>query len=171
VGAVGAGAEFREPESLSVEHELEAFDCGEPTLNDWLKKRALYNHTQGASRTYVACIGRRAIGYYCLATGGVTHSEATGKVKRNMPNPIPVIILGRLAVDLAWQGKQMGGGLLKDAALRSVRAAEIIGVRALIIHALSDDAKRFYERYGFIPSPGNPMMLMATITDLAVYFK
>lgn len=171
MGSVGGGAAFGAPEPITAEHELDTFDCGaEPSLNDWLKKRALNNHATGASRTYVICVGKRVIGYYCLASGGVLASEAPGRIKRNMPDPIPVVILGRLAVDQARQGHQLGAALLKDAAQRSIQAARSIGIRAMLIHAISDNAKRFYEKYGFIAGPANPMMLMAAITDLAASF-
>ena len=122
------------------------------------------NTASGASRTFVVCAGTRVVGYYCLATGGVLSSEVPGRIKRNMPDPIPVVILGRLAVDRAWQGKQLGAALLKDAALRTLRVAESIGIRAMLVHAISENAKRFYLKYDFVPSPQRPMMLLVNIT-------
>lgn len=172
MGAVGREAVFAAPVPISAEHELGLFDCGaEPSLNDWLQKRALPNQSSGASRTYVVCVGKRVVGYYCLASGAVLGTAATGRVKRNMPDPIPVVVLGRLAVDREWQGHQLGAALLRDAVLRTLRAAESIGVRAMLIHAISDGAKRFYEKHGFVASPLQPMTLMATLPDLAAVFE
>lgn len=105
--------------------------------------------------------------YYCLASGAVPASAAPGKIRRNIPDPIPVVILGRLAVDRRWQGQKLGGAMLRDAAVRSLQVAESVGIRAMLIHALSDEAKRFYEKYGFVESPSDSMMLMATMGDLA----
>ena len=171
MGAVIGQAAFGTPVPIIAEHDLEPFDCGaEPTLNHWLKKRALTNNVSGASRTYVLCVGARVVGYYCLATGGVISFDAPGRIKRNMPDPIPVVIIGRLAVDKAWQGRQLGASLLRDAALRTLKAAEYIGIRAMLVHAISENAKRFYEKYDFVPSPQRPVMLMANIVDLDRYF-
>ena len=149
----GGMNEISPPEKLSVAHDLSAFDCGEPVLNDWLRRRALQNEASGASRTYVVCASRRVLGYYTLAVGAVTHAEAPGRIRRNMPDPAPVMVLGRLAVDKSAQGRHIGGGLLRDAVLRTVQAAEIAGLRAILVHAISGEAKRFYESYGFVASP------------------
>ena len=153
------------PQRLTSEHDLSAFDCGNLHLNDWLKKRALPNEESGASRTYVVCSSRNVVGYYALATGGVALATATGRVRRNMPDPIPVMILGRLAVDREWQGRSIGKGLLRDAILRTLQASQIGGIRAILVHAISEEAKRFYERYGFASSPLDPMTLMVTVAD------
>jgi GNAT superfamily N-acetyltransferase len=153
------------PEKLTPKHNIASFDSGVPPLDDWLKRRALSNQDSGASRTYVACAGGRVVGYYALANGAVAHSEATGKVRRNMPEPIPVMVLGRLAIDKAYQGRRLGAALLRDAVLRTLQAAEIAGIRAILVHAISEDAKKFYERCGFSPSPVDPMTLMITIAD------
>ena len=147
------------------EHDISSFDSGVPQLDDWLKRRALANEKSGASRTYVVCAGGRVVGYYALANGAVAHSEVTGKVRRNMPEPIPVMVLGRLAVDQTYQGRRLGASLLRDAILRTLQAADIAGIRAILVHALSEDAKKFYERCGFSPSPADPMTLMITIAD------
>ena len=151
------------PQPLGADHDLDAFDSGTPPLDHWLKKRAQPNETDGASRTYVVCVGRRVIGYYALAAGSLIHDQATGAVRRNMPDPVPVALLGRLAVDRAWQGKGLGRDLMRDAILRVLGAADLIGMRAILVHAISDEAKRFYERCGFSPSPVDPMTLMITI--------
>lgn len=156
---------LRPPEKLSQEHDLVEFDCGEPSLNRWLTRRALPNEAGGASRTYVVCVGRRVIGYYTLAVGAVAASEAPGRVRRNMPDPIPVMVLGRLAVDKAYQRQGIGEGLLRDAVLRTVQAADIAGIRAILVHAISGEARRFHERHGFIASPCDPLTVMLTVSE------
>jgi predicted N-acetyltransferase YhbS len=153
------------PEPLAPDHELEAFDSGVAILDDWLKRRARRNETEGASRTFVLCPGRRVIGYYSLAAGSILHTVATGKVRRNMPDPAPVLLLARLAVDQSWHGKGLGADLLSNAILRALGAADSIGVRAILVHAISDQAKAFYERHGFRSSPIEPMTLMVTIDE------
>jgi GNAT superfamily N-acetyltransferase len=164
VGAVKLG-EIGAPEKLSPEHDLSAFDCGEMVLDEWLRRRASQNEAAGASRTYVVCAGKRVVGYYSLAVGAAAHEQVPGRIKRNMPDPVPVMILGRLAVDKVFQGRGTGTGLLKDAVLRTMQAAEIAGIRALLVHAISDAAKRFYEVYGFIVSPIDPMTVMITLAE------
>jgi len=153
------------PERLLPQHDLASFDSGEIALDDWLRRRAAPNDASGASRTYVVCHGKRVAGFYSLAVGAATHQQLPGRVKRNMPDPVPVMILGRLAVDKAFQGQGIGTGLLKDAVLRSLQAARIAGIRAMLVHAISEDAKRFYERYGFIASPVDPMTVMITLAE------
>jgi GNAT superfamily N-acetyltransferase len=159
--------ELSAPEKLTLAHDLSQFQCGEPELDDWLKRKSLHNEASGASRTYVICVGRQVVGYYALAAGAVAHRDAPGRVKRNMPNPIPVIVIGRLAIDLKFQGQGIGSALLKDAVLRTVQAAEIAGIRAILVHAISDGAKRFYEKLGFMASPTNPMTLTITVPAVA----
>jgi GNAT superfamily N-acetyltransferase len=158
-------AEIGAPERLSPEHDLAAFDSGVRVLDEWLRRRALQNEASGASRTYVVCVGKQVAGYYSLAVGAATHEEVPGRVKRNMPDPVPLMILGRLVVDLAFQGKGIGTGLLKDAVLRTMQAAEIAGIPGLLVHAISNEAKRFYEAYGFITSPIDPMMVVITLVE------
>jgi len=149
------------PQPLAPIHDCSGFDCGEPTLNEWLKRRALANQITGASRTFVL-VGElnRVLGYYALAVGAVAHIDATGAVRRNMPDPVPVMVLGRLAVDLSCQGKKLGVALLKDAVLRTVAVSENAGMRALLVHALNESARQFYIQYGFSASPVNPLTLM-----------
>lgn len=159
-------AALRAPEKLATTHELEPFECGVPSLDDWFKRRAWRNEREGASRTYVLCAGNRVVGYYCLAAGSLASAHAPGKVRRNMPDPIPVMVLGRLAIDRAWKGRGLGRGLLRDATLRVLSAADVAGVRAILVHALSDDAKRFYESCGFVESPTDPMTLVVTLKDV-----
>ncbi|WP_312156850.1 GNAT family N-acetyltransferase [Lelliottia nimipressuralis] len=140
-----------EPEPLNTEHQLAEFCCGEVVLDQWLKQRSFRNHVQGAARTFVVCRkgSRQVAGFYSLATGSVSHSEATGNLRRNMPDPIPVVILARLAVDASFHGQGLGADLLHDAVLRCYRVAENIGVRAIVVHALTDAAKAFYQHHGF----------------------
>ena len=153
------------PEPLSPARNCEVFDCGEAVLNDWLKRRALKNEDSGASRTFVVCQDNNVVGYYGLATGSVMHKDAPSKIKRNMPEPVPVMVLGRLAVDKDAQSMGIGRGLLKDAILRTITVAKQAGIKALLVHALSDEARKFYLQCGFIESPLDPMLLMITLTD------
>ena len=159
------------PEHLKQEHQVPAFNSGVPALDDWLRKRALANEESGASRTYVVTAGGRVVGYYALANGAVAAQAATGRMRRNMPDPIPVMVLGRLAVDKAYQKRGLGIALLRDAVLRTLQAADIGGIRAILLHATSDDAKRFYERCGFSESPVDPMTLMVGIADVQRILK
>jgi GNAT superfamily N-acetyltransferase len=147
------------PIPITEAHALEAFDSGEPALDDWLKRRALRNNRSGASRTYVVCEGRTVIGYYCLSAGGVGHAEAPKALRRNMPDPIPVLVIGRLAIHKDHHNRGLGSALLRDAALRALEASRIAGVAALLVHALSEPAKRFYLSRGFAESPVQPMTL------------
>ena len=159
------GERVTAPEPLTGAHNLSAFGSGEAVLDDWLRRRALSNEGSGASRTYVVCAGGQVVGYYALATGAVALEGAIGRVRRNMPDPIPVMILARLAVDHGYHGQGIGRGLLKDAVLRTAQAARIGGIRAILVHAISDEAKRFYERHGFRESPIDPMMLMLRVSE------
>jgi len=149
------------PEPLSSGHRIDAFDCGEPVLDEWLRKRALGNQASGASRTFVvADASGRVMGYYALAAGAVAHETATSAVRRNMPGPIPVLVLGRLAVDRQAQGMKLGAALLQDAVKRAIGVSADAGIRALLVHALSERAKQFYLHYGFQASSLHPMTLM-----------
>ena len=152
---------FTAPESLTPAHGLDSFLCGEASLDDWLRRRALANQMSGASRTFVVCDEQRQVmGYYALAASAVSQTAATGHVRRGMPDPIPVLILGRLAVHSRAQGIQLGASLLRDAVSRASAVAEHAGVRALLVHALNDNAKAFYLRHGFQVSPTHDMTLM-----------
>jgi GNAT superfamily N-acetyltransferase len=162
--AAGTGV-LAAPEPLAPHHDLDAFESGVATLDEWLKRRARRNESDGASRTFVLCTGQRVVGYYSLAAGSVLHAAATGKVRRNMPDPVPALLLSRLAVDRAWHGKGLGADLLSDAVSRAIGAAETIGVRAILVHAISTGAKAFYEKHGFRTSPIEPMTLMVTIDE------
>lgn len=164
---IGGADEIGAPEHLSPQHNLDAFSSGNPALDDWLRRRALANEQAGASRTYVIRAGGRVVGYYALAAGALAHVAAPGRVRRNMPDPVPVMVLGRLAVDRAYHGRGLGVGLLRDAILRTLQAADVAGIRAIPVHAISDDARRFYERHGFVASSIDPMTLMITVADAA----
>jgi GNAT superfamily N-acetyltransferase len=155
------------PMPLTENHVTDGFSCGVDSLDDWLKRRSLKNQIQGASRTFVVCDEARVVAYYALASGAVTTTQATGKLRRNMPDPIPVVILGRLAVDRSLHGKGFGRGLVRDASMRVMQAADAIGIRGMTVHALTDDAKAFYEKVGFDPSPLDDHLLMITLADLA----
>lgn len=159
------------PEPINKNHQLNDFDSGERVLDDWLKQRALDNDHQGASRTFVVHDERKVVAYYCLASGSVEAQAAPGNIRRDMPNPIPVMILGRLAADRQWQKSGIGKGLLKDAVLRTFKVSQEVGIRALLIHAISESAKHFYKRYGFIESPIAQMTLMLSIQDIKVFFR
>ena len=156
------------PEPLSAEHLLDGFDCGHTSLNEWLKKRATRaTRVGGSARTYVVSNAeRRVIGYYALSTGSLNREDSPGKVSRNMPDPVPVVLLGRLAVDRAFTSQGIGAGLLKDAFLRVAQAASQIGVRALLVHAIDEDARGFYLKHGFYDSPTNEMTLMLTVAEI-----
>ena len=142
------------PVPLAAGRDTSGFTCRHESLSVWLHKRALANSASGASRTYVVCDDQnRVVGYYALAAGSIASEAAPGRLRRNMPDPLPVIVLGRLAVHSDWSGRGIGSGLLKDAVLRSIQAAELIGVRALLCHAIDDEANAFYLKYGFVESP------------------
>ncbi|HEY1933109.1 MAG TPA: GNAT family N-acetyltransferase [Acetobacteraceae bacterium] len=153
------------PRPLAPEHELDRFESGVGPLDDWLKRHARRNEAEGGSRSFVVCAGRRVVGYYSLAAGSLLPGAATGRVRRNMPNPVPVVLLGRLAIDRGWHGKGLGGDLLRDAVLRVLSAGGSIGVRAILVHAISPEAKSFYERHGFTASPIEPLTLMITLAE------
>lgn len=135
-------------------------------LDTWLTQRALRNQASGASRTFVVCDARRVVAYYALASSAVASDLATGRLRRNMPDPIPVVVLARLAVDRSYQGLGLGRALMQDAGRRVLNAADAIGIRGLLVHALDETAKEFYERLGFDSSPLDPMTLMITLPDL-----
>jgi GNAT superfamily N-acetyltransferase len=154
------------PTPLKEQHDVENFHSGIESLDTWLKCRALKNQATGASRTFVVCENECVVAYYALASSAVAVDAVPGRFRRNMPDPIPVVVLGRLAVDTHFQGKGFGRALVRDAALRVIQAADVIGIRGVIVHAISAEAKAFYEQLGFEPSPIDPMMLMATLDDL-----
>ena len=157
----GLSLPLNPPEPLTAAHRLDDFECGEAELDDWLKHRAMANQASGASRTFVVTDqDGRVCAYYAMAAGAVSHQLATTRVRRNMPDPVPVMVLARLAIGRGMQGQRLGAALLQDAVNRAVAVAQNAGVRALLVHALHERAKQFYEHYGFQPSPLHPMTLM-----------
>ncbi|CUA98931.1 GNAT family N-acetyltransferase [Pannonibacter indicus] len=159
---------FSAVQKLDASHEVDAFDCGKEPLDRFLQRHALVNQKAGSAQTYVVCRGeQRVVGYYSLAVGAVEHADAPGRVGKGLArHPIPVMLLARLAIDRAEQGKGLGKALLKDALLRTAQAAEIAGIRALLVHAKDDEARAWYEQFDFEPSPTDPYHLFLLMKDL-----
>lgn len=155
-------------EKLSRQHAVETFDCGDDALNRYLRRFALPNQTAQAGQTYVALSDDAVIGYFTLVVGSVSHDDAEGRLRKGLArHPIPVMILARLAVARDWQGRGVGAGLLRDAVLRTFAAAEIAGIRALVVHAKTERAREFYLQHGFVPSPTDALHVYALLKDLA----
>ena len=163
---MGQGVTPSPPEPLTAHHIVTEFDSGILSLDEWLKRRALANQASGASRTFVTCEGVKVAGYYALASGAVNVVAVPGRFRRNMPDPILIALLARLAVDRSFQGQGVGRGLFRDAAKRVIHAADTIGIRGILVHAISDEAKAFYLALGFEPSHLEPMTLMVALADL-----
>jgi len=146
---------FRSPRALSATDDCSTFDCGADSLDNWLRLRALKNETTGASRTFVSVDSDSGgvAGYYCLSASSLCLEEAPGAVRRNMPAPVPVILIGRLAVDRRWKGRGLGASLLQHAMLKGIEASRIVGARAFIVDAIDDAAEAFYRRFGFTLMP------------------
>jgi GNAT superfamily N-acetyltransferase len=156
---------YSTPRPIRGDDDVTAFDCGETSLNRYLRTRALANDATGASRCFVTCRDGRVVGFYALASAAVRRNSAPGRVRQNMPDPIPVILLSRLAVDSEDQGSGLGKHLLRDAITRVVQAAEVIGIRAMLVHALHDQARSFYRHFDFEPSTTDRMHLLLLIQD------
>ena len=154
------------PEPLASDHAVGGFDSGVVSLDDWLRRRALDNQASGASRTFVVRDEGHVVAYYALAASAVAPNAVPGRFKRNMPDPIPVVVLARLAITRSHQGQGLGRALFQDAARRAIHASEAIGIRGMLVHAISEEAKTFYLRLGLVVSPIEPMTLMTTIMDL-----
>ena len=154
------------PAPLTDEHQIDTFDSGEPVMDDWLRRRARANQASGASRTYVVLEGKMVVAYYALASGAIAQAAAPGRFRRNMPDPIPVVVLARLAVDRRLQGRGLGRALFRDAARRVARAADTIGIRGIVVHAISEEARNFYIALGFDPCPAEAMTLVVTLRDI-----
>ena len=154
------------PALLAEHHQLDEFNSGEASLDEWLKKRARVNQVEGASRVFVTCESHRVVGYYSLSSASIVHEIVPGRFRRNMPDPIPVVLLGRLAIAKEWQKKGIGRSLFRDATLRVSHAAEAIGVRGIVVHAISDEARKFYLAIGFTECPHEPMTLVVTLQDI-----
>ena len=158
-------SDYSPPRPIHAEDDLASFDCGEPSLNEYLHKRAFRNDQSGASRCYVTLRDGRVVGYYALAMTSIQQASAPGKVRRNMPDPIPAILLSRLATDLKEQGQGLGANLLRDAITKAVEASRIIGARCLLVHALSKNAAAFYAHFEFMESPTDPYHLLLLTKD------
>lgn len=154
-------------EKLQPHHVVDAFDCGNQDLNRFLRKYALPNQAGGASTTYVGLADHTVIGFYSLAVGSVGYEQASERVTKGLAHhPIPVMLLARLAVGHQWHNRGVGSGLLKDAMLRTLQAADIVGIRALVVHAKDHQAKRFYQHFDFISSPSDPLHLLVLLKDV-----
>lgn len=162
-GRARAGVPLAAPAPLASNHDCSGFRCGRPQLDDWL--RASASRSEGrTARTYVVAAGVRVVAYYSLAAGAVLRKTLpSARARRNTPAEVPVVVIGRFAVDLEYQRRGIGAGMLKDAILRAVAASRAIGVRAILVHAIDDDAAGFYRRFGFKPSPVEPRTLMLAI--------
>lgn len=153
------------PRPLTAQDDSASFDSGEVSLDEYLRIRALTNQHRGASRCFVTCRQGRVIGYYALAASSVEHRAVPGRIRRNVPDPIPVILLSRLAVDRTEQGNGVGKHLLRDAITRCVTVADLIGVQAMLVHALHEEARAFYTHFGFSPSPSDELHLLLPVKD------
>lgn len=154
-------------EKLRSGHPIADFDCGNDALNRYLARHAWRNQQAGASQTYVALDDDAVVGFYTLAVGQVVYEEAADRLTKGLArHPVPVMLLARLAVSRAHQGRKLGGGLLRDAMLRTLQAADIAGIRAFVVHAKDSDARAFYERYDFAPSPTDPLHLFLLLKDI-----
>ena len=158
--------DLKAPEPIAERHVLSGFDSGEPFLDGWLKKRAVKNHAAGASRCFVLCRDTEVIGYYCLSAGAISHEASPKAMRRKMPDPLPVLLLGRLAIDKRHQNQGIGRALLRDAMIRSTNVARDAGVFAILVHAISEPASRFYLSRGFVQSPLQPITLLMTIETM-----
>ena len=157
----------RRIEKLQPHHAVEAFDCGHEVLNRFLQKHAVQNQFSGGSQTYVGLVDNIVVGYYALAVGSVEQDNATERVKKGLAkHSMPIMLLARLAVDLHWQKQGVGAALLKDATLRTLQAADIAGIRALVVHAKDNVANKFYERFDFLPSPSDALHLFILLKDV-----
>lgn len=157
---------LRGPDPLERTHDTSAFACGEPMLDQWLVRRALPNQVTGASRTFVILLDSAVVAYYSLSANSVELEAAPGRFRRNMPDPIPVVLLGRLAVDLAWQQRGLGRAMMWDAARRVAQAADVIGIRGILVHAMNESARAFYQALGFEVALNDPRTLMITLADV-----
>jgi GNAT superfamily N-acetyltransferase len=159
--------ESRRIEKLLPDHVVDSFDCGSPDLNRYLVKFALQNQQAGAAQTYVGLVGSAVVGYHTLAAGHASPEQTPERIKKGLArHPIPIMLLARLAVDRRWQGHGIGQSLLLDALLRTLQAADIIGIRAFAVHAKDENARRFYEHFDFLPSPTDPLHLFILLKDL-----
>lgn len=165
-------ARLTKPQELIRDHDVSGFRCGRESLDDWLKNRALKSNVAGDSRVFVICNrSDEVVGYYAVSAGSVRRHDAVGKIKRNAPDPIPMALIGRLAVRFDYQGEGIGPALLKDAVLRVSQASENIGIKGILVHALDEEAAKFYARMGFRPSQASDFHLMIALTDVIAELK
>lgn len=166
---------YRRPEPLGKRHRIDDFNCGEPALDDWLKRHAPGAQASGSARVLVATLedGETVVGYYALAAAQVAPEDATARALKGQPRarPVPAILLARLAVDREHQGAGIGRSLLQDVLLRCVDAADAIGARVLLVHAKHDEAKAWYMRYGFEESPTDPLHLLMLLKDVRAFLQ
>ncbi len=163
--------EFR-IEKLHRRHAVGSFDCSREALHRFLMRYAITNQEAGASQTYVAVAGTEVVGYYTLVVGSVEYEGAPERLKKGLARyPVPIMLLARLAVAAKWKGRSLGSGLLKDAMLRTLQAADIAGIRAFALHAKDNDARTFYERFDFVPSPTDPYHLFRLLKDIRALLK
>lgn len=157
---------YRGPELLASHHDIESFDCGDEALNEWLRRRAPRNQREGSSRTWVVTDGARVVAFYASSTAVITRTEATRRAARNQPDPLPAMLLGRLAVDRGHQGQGLAAALLKHFLLKALEVAALTGVRLVLVHAKDDQAASFYRHFGFEPSPIDDLTLMLLVKDI-----
>jgi GNAT superfamily N-acetyltransferase len=163
---------IRQIEKLRPDHAVEGFDCGNEPLNRFLQQFALINQSTGGAQTYVGLADHVIVGYHSLAVGSVSYTGAPARVTKGLArHPIPIMLLARLAVDSRWQGQGIGAALLKDAMLRTLHAADIAGIRALVVHAKDERARTFYEHFNFLPSPSDPLHLFILLKDVRRLLK
>ena len=162
---------WHRPEPLNPDHVVSGFSCGKPELDEWLQKRALANQVSGGTKTHVVVEAGRVIGFYALANGAIAHSDVRGRIRRNMPDPIPAVILARMAVDEKHRGSGLGSSLLQSAIETTLAAARTIGIVCLIVHAKDEDAQSFYLHFDFEPSPTDPRHLILRLVDVPGYRK
>lgn len=154
-------------EKLTALHDLGSFDCGSAALNSFLQNHALGNQSAGSAQTYLALMNGSVVGFYSLAVGQIETAAAPDRLRKGLPrHPVPIMLLARLAVDRRWQGQRLGSGLLKDALLRTLRAADIAGIRAVVVHAKDEPARAFYTAFGFVPFESAPFVLYRLIKDI-----
>ena len=154
-------------EKLQRTHKIDDFDCGREALNRFLSRYALQNQQAEASQTYVALAAEKVVGYYTLVVGQVEYAGAHERLTKGLArHPVPIMLLARLAIETSWQGRGLGSGLLKDAMQRTAQAADIAGIRAFVVHAKDDDARAFYEHFGFTSLPSDPYHLFRLLKDI-----
>jgi GNAT superfamily N-acetyltransferase len=157
---------WRRPEPLNPDHVVPGFSCGKPELDEWLRKRALANQMSGGSKTHVVIEDGRVIGFYVLTSGAVARDTVGGRTRRNMPDPIPAVILARMAVDEKHRGNGLGSALLQSAIETTLAAARTIGISCLLVHAKDEEARSFYLHFDFEPSPTDPLHLILRLADV-----